>query len=135
MKHKGSCHCGLVRFEVELDPAKPAGRCNCSICAKVSQLGAIAKPEDFRLLSGADDVSQYEWGAKISRRFFCRRCGIHCFGRGHLAELGGDYVSVNLNCVDDLELSDLRVVYWDGRHDNWQGGPRSTPWPVMHAAS
>ncbi len=130
-KHAGSCHCGAVRFEVEFDMGAGAGRCNCSICTKVGALGAIVKPEAFTLVSGAESLGEYQWGAKISRRFFCRTCGIHCFGRGHLAELGGDYVSVNLNALNDVELSDMKVVHWDGRHDNWQAGPRGTPWPIV----
>jgi len=23
----------------------------------------------------------------------------------------------------------VKVGHWDGRHDNWQGGLRDTPWP------
>jgi hypothetical protein len=126
--HQGSCHCGAVRFEVDVDAAK-GSRCNCSICAKVGQTGTSVKPDAFKLLAGEDSLGVYEWGPKISKRFFCKNCGIHCFGRGHLAELGGDYVSVNLNCLDDAELADMQVTFWDGRHNNWQAGTRSTPWP------
>jgi hypothetical protein len=97
----------------------------------VGQTGSVVKPGAFSLLSGEGSLGTYEWGHKISKRYFCRNCGIHCFARGHLAELGGDYVSVNLNCLDDAELSDVKVTYWDGRHDNWQAGTRSTPWPML----
>jgi len=51
-------------------------------------------------------------------------------GAGHLDVLGGDYVSINLNSLDDFDLSRTQLAYWDGRHNNWQAGPRSTPWPV-----
>jgi hypothetical protein len=95
--------------------------------------GRIVKPSDFVLLAGEGDLSIYEWGAKVSKRFFCRHCGIHCFGRGHMAQLGGDYVSVNLNCIDGLDPSLLDVIHWDGRHNNWQGGPRKAPWPIASA--
>jgi hypothetical protein len=128
-KHRGSCHCGDVRFEIEADLTR-ASRCNCSICMKVAQTGVISKPETFTLLSDEAKLGCYEWGAKISRRYFCKRCGIHCFAKGHLAELGGDYVSVNVNCLDDVDPAMLKVVFWDGRHDNWQVGPRDTPWPL-----
>jgi hypothetical protein len=118
-----------VRFEIEADLTR-ASRCNCSICMKVAQTGVISKPETFTLLSDEAKLGCYEWGAKISRRYFCKRCGIHCFAKGHLAELGGDYVSVNVNCLDDVDPATLKVVFWDGRHDNWQVGPRDTPWPL-----
>jgi hypothetical protein len=128
-RHSGGCHCGAVRFEATVD-ATQGGRCNCSICTKVAQLGAMVKPEAFRLLSGTESIGQYVWGGKISTRHFCKHCGIHCFGTGHLAELGGDFVSINLNTLDDVDPSQVTVVNWDGRHDNWQAGPRSTPWPI-----
>lgn len=88
------------------------------------------KPAAFRLISGADSLSTYEWGHKISRRSFCKHCGVHCFASGHLDVLGGDYVSINLNCLDDFDLSRTTLSYWDGRHDNWQGGMRDKPWPI-----
>lgn len=129
-RHSGGCHCGAIRFEVSVDASR-GGRCNCSICNKVAQLGAIVKPEAFTLLAGADSITEYAWGMKISRRSFCKHCGVHCFGRGHLAQLGGDYVSVNFNTLDDVDPLDVTVTHWDGRHDNWQAGPRSTPWPIV----
>lgn len=128
--YQGTCHCGAVRFQVEADLSRGAARCNCSICTRVAQLGVIVKPEAFRLLAGEEALSSYEWGAKISRRYFCRHCGIHCFGRGSLPELGGAFVSANLNCVDALDPGQMPAVYWDGRHNNWEAGPRDRPWPI-----
>lgn len=133
-KYSGGCHCGAVRFEVTLDPNQPGSRCNCSICTKSSVTGKIAKPDAFTLLSGESNLGTYEWGAKISKRYFCKVCGIHCFGRGYLAEVGGDYVSVNLNCLDDFDPNQIPLIHWDGRHDNWQAGPRQTPWPIAPQA-
>lgn len=129
-KHTGGCHCGDVRFEVSVD-ATNAGRCNCSICQKIAFLGAMVKPSDFTLLTEESKLSAYEWGGKISRRFFCKNCGVHCFGRGFLEQLGGNYVSVNVNCLDDVDPATVKVIYWDGRHNNWEAGPRAEPWPVF----
>ncbi len=129
--HAGSCHCGAVQFRVTADLAKGGGRCNCSICAKISQLGGIVKPEAFQLLSGDEDLSTYAWASRTSKRYFCKRCGIHCFARGDLAVLGGPYVSVNYNCLDGVELNDVPVIYWDGRHNNWAAGARPTAWPIL----
>lgn len=132
-KHTGGCHCGKVRFAVEID-ATQGSRCNCSICTKLGQLGGIVKPAAFELTSDAAALGQYAWGAKISTRYFCKECGVFCFGRGHLAEVGGDFVSVNLNCLDDIDPRDVSVVYWDGRNDNWQAGPADKPWPIQPRA-
>ncbi len=130
---QGSCHCGAVRFEVELALGDGGSQCNCSVCTKVGSVGVIVKPAAFKLLSGEGTLTSYEWGPKISKRYFCKTCGVHCFGRGHFAELGGDFVSVNLNCLDDVELAGLKVTYWDGRHNNWDVGPRDKPWPILSA--
>jgi hypothetical protein len=127
-KHLGSCHCGDVRFEVEID-ASNGSRCNCTVCTKISATGGMVKPGAFKLLSEESKLGVYEWGGRISKRYFCKQCGIHCFGRGHLEQLGGDYVSVNFNCLDDIDLRDVKVIHWDGRHNNWQAGPRTEPWP------
>jgi hypothetical protein len=127
--YRGSCHCGAVRFACKVDLSAGASRCNCSICTRTATLGGILKPDAFELLTPEAELGTYEWGGKISRRFFCKHCGVHCFARGHLAEVGGDYVSVNYNCLEDVELDAIKVTYWDGRHDNWQAGPRDTPWP------
>src|SRR5690349_15952588 len=91
-KHPGSCQCGAGKFEVEVNAAE-GSRCKCSVCTKIGAVASLVKPSAFTLLSSEADLGTYEWGAKISKRFFCKRCGIHCFGRGHLPEVGGDYVS------------------------------------------
>ncbi|MEW5852632.1 MAG: GFA family protein [Myxococcota bacterium] len=132
-QHVGTCHCGAVRFAVTVDLGKGGTRCNCSICIRVSQLSAIVKPGEFTLLSDASALSVYAWGGRTGRRYFCTQCGIHCFLRGNLPELGGEYVSVNLNCLENVELTELAVAYWDGRHDNWHAGPRERPWPILTA--
>jgi len=129
----GGCHCGAVRFQVNIDLGKGGSRCNCSICTKTSVISSIVKPDAFTLLSDDASLASYEWGAKISRRCFCPRCGVHCFGRGFLEEVGGDYVAVNLLCLDDVDPALLPVIHWDGRHNNWHAGPRPMPWPVAAA--
>ena len=128
--YTGGCHCGAVRFEADLDLSNGGTMCNCSICAKLGGVTTVAKPSAFRLLSGEDSLASYTWRSEQSARKFCKHCGVHSFGTGHVGELGGDFVSVTLNALDGFDLGKVAVRHWDGRHDNWQAGLRETPWPV-----
>jgi len=131
IRYTGACHCGAVCFEVELEKGRSFSRCNCSICHKLGRTGALVKPAAFRLISGENDLSDYVWGARFGEYRFCKQCGVHVFSQGHLAQLGGDFVSVNVNCLDDFDPNAQTIEYWDGRHDNWQSGTQATPWPIQ----
>jgi hypothetical protein len=127
--YHGSCHCGRVRFEADIDLEAGTGRCNCSICAKQRAWNVTIKPQDFRLISGNDDLSDYQFGSKQGHHRFCRTCGLHPFGDGDVKEIGGAFVSVNVACLDDIspeQLGQLPIRYVDGRNDNWFAAPKVT---------
>jgi len=124
--YRGSCHCGAVRFEAEIDLAAGTGRCNCSFCTKARTWSVLVKPHAFRLLAGADDLADYRFGTLSTHHTFCRHCGIGPFGRGNLAVLGGDFVSIAVSCLDDAEPPELAaapVRYADGRNNAWWNEP------------
>jgi hypothetical protein len=128
--YTGGCHCGAVRFEVELDLAEGASRCNCAMCTKLSCANVQVKPDQFRLVAGEDSLTLYQRAASPMKYPFCKQCGVHSFGSGDIPELGGEFVTIHVNALDDIDLATLSYRYWDGRHDNWAAGPRDLPWPV-----
>ncbi|WP_431131083.1 GFA family protein [Variovorax paradoxus] len=109
-----------------IDLGEGTGKCNCSICTKARAWGAIVKPEAFRLVSGEQELSVYQFNTHSTEHLFCRHCGIRPFGRGNVPEIGGAYVSVNVACLDDAtadELASAPVRYMDGRNNNWFEAP------------
>jgi hypothetical protein len=128
--HTGSCHCGAVRYEADFDLAEGTGKCNCSICAKKRQWGVIVKPDAFRLISGADNLTVYRRSPESPIDHpFCKTCGISCFGNGVIEQIGGAYYSVFVATLDDVtptELAEAPVQYMDGRNNNWWNPPAET---------
>jgi len=127
--YTGSCHCGAVRYQADIDFAAGTGKCNCSICWKRRSWSAQLKPAAFRLLAGNDDLSTYQFGTKVGFHGFCKHCGVATHGWGDIPEAGGEFVSIMVSTLDDLEpavLAESPVRYMDGRHNNWWNQPEET---------
>ncbi|KYG61907.1 aldehyde-activating protein [Bdellovibrio bacteriovorus] len=124
--YHGSCHCGSVKIKAKIDLSKGTGRCNCTYCRKVRSWSVIIKPENFELLAGQESLSDYQFGTFSGHHLFCKNCGCRPFGRGHVEEIGGAFVSIALACLDDVdaqELIDAPVTYFDGLNNNWFNKP------------
>jgi len=127
--YKGSCHCGAVKFEADIDLAQGTNKCNCSICTKTRNWNVILKPAAFRLISGENDLSDYQFGTKAGHHLFCKHCGVRSFERGYVEQIGGDYVSIkvaSLDGVDPNELIDAPVKHANGRDNKWWEPPAET---------
>ncbi|MGH6892426.1 MAG: GFA family protein [Dongiaceae bacterium] len=127
--YHGSCHCGAVRFECDLDLSAGTSKCNCSICRKGRFWKAIVKPDAFRIRQGAEALSDYQFGRGIIHHAFCSRCGIKPFGHANIPEFGGKFFAIKLACLDDAEARELAespILYEDGVNDRWQSPPAET---------
>ena len=131
--YQGSCHCGAVRFEADIDLAKGTNRCNCSLCTKARAWFVIVQPAAYRELSGADALSEYQWtAAGRSEPYlhyrFCKTCGVRTAGHGGLdSDQGFYFVAVaSLDGVDRDELAAAPVRWADGRHDRFDRPPEDT---------
>jgi hypothetical protein len=111
--YKGGCHCGKVSYEIKADLAQVIS-CNCSICSKKGYLLAFISPEQFKLLSGEDALSDYQFNHHVIHHLFCRTCGIQSFARGKTGE-GKAMVAINARCLEGVEPSELKVKQVDGR--------------------
>jgi hypothetical protein len=122
---RGSCHCGAVTYEADIDLAAGTGKCNCTICTKSRNWSVGLKPDAFRLLTGAENLADYT-RSEFAHHRFCKTCGIKTHGHGVIPQIGGPYVAVALATLDDLSTEELiaaPVKYADGRHDNWWNEP------------
>jgi hypothetical protein len=120
--YRGSCHCGAVKFEADLDLTQSSYRCNCSICRRTRFWPAVAKPEHFRLLSGESELTKYLFNTKKNFHFFCKHCGVRAFGVGTETPIGKMY-GVSLGCLEDVsdeELSRVPITYVDGHSDRFE---------------
>ena len=117
--YHGSCHCGAVKFEADLDLTQSTYRCNCSICRRTRFWPAVAREAGFRLLAGESELTQYLFNTRKNQHYFCKHCGVRAFGVGTETPIGKMY-SVNLGCLSDIteeELSRLPITYIDGCND------------------
>lgn len=127
--YKGSCHCGAVRFEADIDLAQPTYRCNCSICSRNRFSPAVVKPQAFRLLAGESELTKYLFNTRRNAHYFCRHCGVRPFGIGNEPDVAKRVYGVNLGCLENAtpeELAAAPIVYIDGRHDRWHAAPPIT---------
>ncbi len=123
--YHGSCHCGALRYEADIDLAAGTIKCNCTICTKMRFWAAVVPPSQFRLLEGAQALGEYRFHTRRDGHYFCRNCGINVFSTGESPAMG-PFVAVTVASLDDAPVEELiaaPVRYFDGRNDNWTTPP------------
>ncbi|MBX6424621.1 MAG: GFA family protein [Variibacter sp.] len=111
--YTGGCQCGRVRYEVALALGEVIS-CNCSRCGRLGSLLAFSPAERFKLLSGEDALTDYQFNRHVIHHLFCATCGIQSFARGRGPD-GVEMVAINVRCLDGVDVEALPVKTFDGR--------------------
>ena len=113
MKHRGSCHCGRIAFEVQGD-IEQAMSCNCSMCQRKGSLLWFVPRAQLRLLTPDDAASTYTFNKHHIQHRFCPVCGIHPYGEA--TDLKGvPTAAINIRCLEDIDLASIPVKQFNGR--------------------
>jgi hypothetical protein len=125
-----SCHCGATRIAL---PAQPTygGSCNCTYCARAGAVWGYYKTGELEFLS-RDGEATYA-PSELNQHHFCSKCGMQTWGEspdwgslynadgtpknGESDQMPTDRIFVvNLNLIDDLDWSLIKVEKMDGRN-------------------
>jgi hypothetical protein len=110
LTHRGSCHCGRIRFEVDAPARLDALECNCSICRMTGFLHLIVPAARFRLLQGAESLTEYTFNTGVAKHRFCRVCGVKAF---YVPRSNPDGIDVNVRCLDPQTIESVNTSLFD----------------------
>ena len=115
--HRGSCHCGAVRFEIDAEIGH-VRVCDCSVCRRRGGLMFRVAAGALRILTPMDALHIYRWGSQTAEDYVCRTCGILPFRKPSqrtadeidAGVLPFDGWSINVRCIDGIDLNSLPIV-------------------------
>jgi hypothetical protein len=81
----------------------------------LGSLLAFAPASQFTLLSGASDLTKFEFNKHMIQHQFCSTCGIQSFAIGTNPKTGEKMAAINVRCVDGVEVDALKQRKVDGR--------------------
>ena len=97
----GTCHCGAVRFEVDLeDGLVNLRRCNCSLCRRKGAIMAGVPLARLRVTAGAEKLTLYQWNTRTARHYFCSVCGIYTH---HQRRSNPNEYGFNVACLEGVD--------------------------------
>ncbi|EKY3231434.1 GFA family protein [Cronobacter malonaticus] len=117
----GQCHCGTVKFTVELtDGLNTARRCNCSYCRMRGAITVSAPLNGITVLEGKEKLTEYRFNTRQAAHYFCSVCGIYTF---HQRRSNPDQYGVNVACLEGVSPFDFpEITVTEGIHHPNDGG-------------
>jgi hypothetical protein len=83
------------------------------MCGKKGHLLAFVPESQFKLLTAAETLSDYQFGKKKIHHHFCSECGVSSYGAGSMPD-GTKMKSINVRCLDGVDVSKYPVQHYDG---------------------
>jgi len=112
--YNGSCHCGKVAYEVEMDALAGVMECNCSMCSRKGAKMAFVPAAKLRFLTPESNARTYLFNKHVIQHRFCPECGIHPYGVGK-DRAGNEMAMINVRCLEGVDFEALPVKHVDGR--------------------
>ncbi|MBA2689325.1 MAG: GFA family protein [Burkholderiales bacterium] len=113
MNYKGSCHCGLIKYEVEGD-LNQVIECNCSHCSRKGYLLWFLPRQQLQLAAPESELATYTFNKHVIEHRFCSNCGCAPFGFGK-DKSGAESVAINVRCLEGVDTATLEKQPFDGR--------------------
>lgn len=103
--HRGGCHCGRLRFELESALAAadlPARACQCGFCRRHGALSTSDPAGRLRFVAAEPaEVMRYAFASRSAEFLVCARCGVYV---GALMQDGAAWFAIaNLNALEGRE--------------------------------
>ncbi|MDV2439706.1 GFA family protein [Acinetobacter gerneri] len=120
-KKNAQCHCGAIRFTVELsDGFNTLRRCNCSFCRMRGAVAVSAPLSGINVYQGKDKLTEYSFNTRQAAHFFCSVCGIYTF---HQRRSNPEQYGVNVACIEGVSPFDFQnTPVMDGVNHPKDGG-------------
>merc|ERR1711916_153182 len=137
--YQARCACGKLCVEFS-GPLLFSAICHCSLCRKCSggpfTHMAGPKSENFKVLSGGDNVIQFSSSAEI-KRVRCKDCGVNVYN-----ETTKGFHGIPVPCIDDAYKNNkvlqslaptVHIYYADRVMDLKDGLPKFNAAPTQSA--
>jgi len=111
--HRGSCHCGNVKFEFEGDVTSGM-TCNCSHCSRKGVVLTFVPETQFKLLAGEGSLKEYLFNKQVIHHQFCTTCGVEPFAKA-VDPKGQPTVAINLRCTEGFDVHKVATQEYNGR--------------------
>lgn len=106
--HQGGCLCGRVRYQVKVDLERVIS-CSCSYCSKRGLLLAFVSGDQFALVSGDTEITDYSAESTSFIHEFCRTCGTEVFA-WRKRQNESRMIAINVRSLDGIDVSAVDIV-------------------------